>query len=84
MAAPLDAGPVIEFASPENRMFNGRYATDPLRVALSLIAGSATYAILMVLWFLSHTIGWGPSFPPLSSRYLSYSGALSSSYSAFR
>jgi hypothetical protein len=54
---------MIEFASPEHRMFNGRYTTDPLRVALSLIAGAATYAILMVLWFLSHVIGWGPIFP---------------------
>jgi hypothetical protein len=40
---------LIEFASRENRMFNGRYTTDPLRVALSLIAGAATYAILTVL-----------------------------------
>jgi hypothetical protein len=45
-------------------MFNGRYTTDPLRVALSLIAGSATYAILMVFWFLSRLIGgWPPIFP---------------------
>jgi hypothetical protein len=40
---------MIEFASRENRMFNGHYTTDPLRVALSLIVGSATYVILMVL-----------------------------------
>jgi hypothetical protein len=33
----------------EKAMFNARYATDPLRVALSLIAGAVTYAILMVL-----------------------------------
>lgn len=61
---------MIEFASPEHRMFNGRYTTDPLRVALSLIAGAATYAILMVLWFPSHVIGWGPIFPlyPLCLR----------------
>jgi hypothetical protein len=46
----------------ESRMFNGRYTIDPLRVALSLIAGAATYAILTVLWFLSHVM-WGPIFP---------------------
>jgi hypothetical protein len=55
---------MIEFASRENQMFNGRYTTDPLRVALSLIAGAATYAILMVLWLLSHVIGfWRGIFP---------------------
>jgi hypothetical protein len=43
-------------------MFNGRYTTDPLRVRLSLIAGAATYAILTVLWDLSHVM-WGPIFP---------------------
>ena len=45
---------MTEFASRENRMFNGRYTTNPLRVALSLIGGSAAYAIIMVLWSL-----WG-------------------------
>jgi hypothetical protein len=53
---------MIEFASQENRVANGRYTTDPLRGVLSLIAGSATYAILMVLWFLSHAIGWRTIF----------------------
>jgi hypothetical protein len=48
---------MIEFASRENRMFNGRYTTDPLRVALSLIAGAATYAILMVLWGFWNAFG---------------------------
>jgi fructose-specific phosphotransferase system IIC component len=41
---------------------NGCYTTDPLRVVLSRIAGSATYATLMVLWFLSQAIGWGTIF----------------------
>jgi hypothetical protein len=84
---------MTEFARRENRMFNGRYTTDPLRVALSLLAGAATYAILTVLWSLSPVM-WGPSFraTPLPSRhisysgalYISYSGALSLSYSAYR
>jgi hypothetical protein len=45
---------MIEFAGRENRMFDRRYTTAPLRVALSLMAGSAAYAIMMVIWGL-----WG-------------------------
>jgi hypothetical protein len=54
---------MTEFASRENRIFNGRYTTDPLRVALSLIAGSATYGILMALWYLSRRVPGSPIFP---------------------
>jgi hypothetical protein len=44
-------------------MFNARCATDPLRVALSLIAGAAAYAILMVPWgFWGHLESFGIQF----------------------
>jgi hypothetical protein len=50
-------------------MFNARYATDPLRVALSLMAGAATYVLMGALVAFARDPGLAailfPSRPPV-------------------